>query len=71
MQKVTKISKIQNTTTCIIVCYETRKLNLLYIHKIQNGVFRQILMKNGETVELSVRKTPKIRKNLALRNNTY
>ena len=46
-------------------------VNLLYIHKIQNGVLRQILMKNGETVELSARKLPKIRKMLLLKNNTY
>jgi two-component system LytT family response regulator len=46
-------------------------VNLLYIHKIQNGDCKQLLMKNGETVKISARKLPKIRKILILKNNTY
>ena len=46
-------------------------VNLLYIHKIQNGDCKQLLMKNGEIVKLSVRKLPRIRKMLSLKNNTY
>ena len=46
-------------------------VNLSYIHKIQNGDCKKLLMKNGEIIELSVRKLPVIRKILHLKNNTY
>ena len=46
-------------------------VNLSFIHKIQNGDSKKLLMKNDEIVKLSVRRLSEIRKILHFKNNTY